>query len=92
MIVWAHFGAKVGIGGIQFIAGVGVCLFLICSGYGLILKVCGIISYEIYLVHAFTLEFVKADTIRTVLFMFTTLIMAYLLNLVIGLRDSFLKS
>jgi len=34
-IVWAHSGAKFGVGGIQFIAGVGVSLFLICSGYGL---------------------------------------------------------
>lgn len=34
-IVWAHSGAKLGVGGIQFIAGVGVSLFLICSGYGL---------------------------------------------------------
>lgn len=34
-IIWAHAGAKLGIGGIQFIAGIGVALFLICSGYGL---------------------------------------------------------
>lgn len=34
-MVWAHSGARLGVGGIQFIAGVGVCLFLICSGYGL---------------------------------------------------------
>lgn len=34
-VVWAHSGAKLGVGGIQFIAGVGVSLFLICSGYGL---------------------------------------------------------
>lgn len=34
-IVWAHSGAKLGVGGIQFIAGVGVSLFLICSGFGL---------------------------------------------------------
>lgn len=34
-VVWAHTGAGLGIGGIQFIAGVGVSLFLICSGYGL---------------------------------------------------------
>lgn len=35
MVVWAHMGARLGVGGIQFIAGVGVALFLICSGYGL---------------------------------------------------------
>ena len=35
MIVWAHCGARLGVGGIQFIAGIGVSLFLICSGYGL---------------------------------------------------------
>jgi len=34
-VVWAHTGAALGVGGIQFIAGVGVALFLICSGYGL---------------------------------------------------------
>lgn len=34
-VVWAHGSARLGIGGIQFIAGVGVALFLICSGYGL---------------------------------------------------------
>lgn len=34
-IVWAHSGARLGVGGIQFIAGIGVSLFLICSGYGL---------------------------------------------------------
>lgn len=34
-VVWAHSGARLGVGGIQFIAGVGVALFLICSGYGL---------------------------------------------------------
>lgn len=34
-VVWAHTGAGLGIGSIQFIAGVGVSLFLICSGYGL---------------------------------------------------------
>lgn len=34
-VIWAHSGARLHIGGIQFIAGVGVALFLICSGYGL---------------------------------------------------------
>ena len=34
-IVWAHSGARCGVGGIQFIAGIGVSLFLMCSGYGL---------------------------------------------------------
>lgn len=34
-VVWAHIGARLGVGGIQFIAGIGVCLFLFCSGYGL---------------------------------------------------------
>lgn len=34
-VVWAHMGACLGISGIQFIAGIGVALFLICSGYGL---------------------------------------------------------
>ena len=34
-VVWAHSGAKFSVGGIQFIAGIGVALFLMCSGYGL---------------------------------------------------------
>lgn len=34
-VVWAHSGARLSIGGIQFIAGIGVALFLMCSGYGL---------------------------------------------------------
>lgn len=34
-VAWAHSGAKLSVGGIQFIAGIGVALFLICSGYGL---------------------------------------------------------
>lgn len=34
-VIWAHSGAELSIGGIQFIAGIGVALFLICSGYGL---------------------------------------------------------
>lgn len=34
-VVWAHAGAAMSIGSIQFIAGMGVALFLICSGYGL---------------------------------------------------------
>lgn len=34
-VVWAHVGKQLNVGGIQFVAGVGVALFLICSGYGL---------------------------------------------------------
>ncbi|MCD8019319.1 MAG: acyltransferase [Clostridiales bacterium] len=34
-VVWAHTGAHFGVGCIQFVAGTGVALFLICSGYGL---------------------------------------------------------
>lgn len=34
-VVWAHSGAKLSVGGIQFVAGIGVALFLMCSGYGL---------------------------------------------------------
>lgn len=34
-VVWAHSGAMLSIGGIQFTAGIGVVLFLMCSGYGL---------------------------------------------------------
>ncbi len=34
-VVWTHSGAGLSVGGIQFIAGISVALFLICSGYGL---------------------------------------------------------
>lgn len=34
-VFWAHSGAMLSVGGIQFIAGIGVALFLMCSGYGL---------------------------------------------------------
>ena len=34
-VVWAHSGAMLSVGGIQFIAGIGVALFLICSDHGL---------------------------------------------------------
>lgn len=34
-VVWAHSGARLSVDGIQFIAGIGVALFLMCSGYGL---------------------------------------------------------
>lgn len=34
-VVWAHSGAMLSVGGIQFIAGIGVAQFLMCSGYGL---------------------------------------------------------
>ena len=35
-VVWAHAGGKdYGIEGIQWVAGIGVCIFLICSGFGL---------------------------------------------------------
>lgn len=34
-VVWAHSGAQLSVGRIQFIAGIGVALFLVCSGYGL---------------------------------------------------------
>lgn len=34
-VVWAHSGAMLSVEGIQFIAGIGVALFLMCSGYGL---------------------------------------------------------
>lgn len=34
-VVWVHSGAMLDVGGIQFIAGIGVALFLMCSGYGL---------------------------------------------------------
>ena len=39
-VIWAHSGARMGVRGIQFIAGIGVALFLICSGYGLECSYC----------------------------------------------------
>lgn len=35
MVVWGHVGGKLGINNIQFMGGIGVSLFLLCSGYGL---------------------------------------------------------
>lgn len=34
-VVWVHIGTMLSVGAIQFIAGIGLALFLICSGYGL---------------------------------------------------------
>lgn len=34
-VVWAHSGAMLSVGRIQFVAGIGAALFLMCSGYGL---------------------------------------------------------
>lgn len=34
-VLWAHLGSAYGINGIQWVAGIGVAIFLICSGYGL---------------------------------------------------------
>lgn len=34
-VIWAHTGAKLDVEAIQFIAGIGVSLFIICSGHGL---------------------------------------------------------
>lgn len=31
-VVWSHSGMRLSIGGIQFGAGIGVALFLLCSG------------------------------------------------------------
>lgn len=46
IVVWAHSGARLGVGGIQFIAGIGVALFLICSGYGLEISYVTILEME----------------------------------------------
>lgn len=35
LVIWGHVGKVNSVGGIQFIAGAGVSIFLICSGYGL---------------------------------------------------------
>lgn len=115
-VVWTHSGAMLSVGGIQFIAGIGVALFLICSGYGLeisyeknglkdfwkkrLLGVCfpfwviefigllltavGTISYEIYLVHAFTLNLIKPTMINILIFIVITYILACVLH--VGMR------
>ncbi|MDO5125587.1 MAG: acyltransferase family protein [Ruminococcus sp.] len=51
----------------------------------------GLISYELYLVHAFTLKLVKPSIISVVLFIGLTFILAYLLHLIIGLKNKALK-
>lgn len=35
LVVWGHLGSVFGVNHIQFIAGIGVALFTICSGYGI---------------------------------------------------------
>jgi len=49
-----------------------------------LLTMIGIISYEIYLVHAFTLEIIKPSVIAIIAFVVVTTILAYVTNLVIG--------
>lgn len=70
-ILWGHVGAKLGVEGIQFIAGIGVTLFLICSGYGIMYSYMlkGLDNYWIkkllkviipfYIVEIFGLLFIK---------------------------------
>lgn len=48
------------------------------------LEVTGVISYEIYLVHAFTLGLMKQSIISVFIFVIVTYILAYVLNL--GMR------
>lgn len=45
------------------------------------LEVTGVISYEIYLVHAFTLGLMKQSIISVFIFVIVTYILAYVLNL-----------
>lgn len=49
-----------------------------------LLTMIGIISYEIYLVHAFTLGIIKPSVIAIIAFVVVTTILAYVTNLVIG--------
>jgi peptidoglycan/LPS O-acetylase OafA/YrhL len=35
MVIWGHVGARLNVNHLQFIGGIGVSLFLICSGYGI---------------------------------------------------------
>ena len=60
-VIWAHSGARLSIGGIQFIAGIGVALFLMCSGYGLE------ISYEKSGLNKWFLEKTAIERIFTIL-------------------------
>lgn len=46
------------------------------------LRACGVISYEIYLVHAFTLEMIGESFVSVIAFMTVTLILAYALYVV----------
>lgn len=132
-VVWAHSGAMLSVGGIQFVAGIGVALFLMCSGYGLeisyeknglhavknlpyivsnvmalltclpmaigimvfgksfsglfenkMLATTGMISYEIYLVHAFTLGMIKPSVVSVIAFVVVTVTLAYATYFTIG--------
>lgn len=48
------------------------------------LIITGMISYEIYLVHAFTLGMIKPSVISIIAFVVITTILAYVTNFVIG--------
>ena len=50
------------------------------------LLVTGMISYEIYLVHAFTLRIVRPSTISVFVFVVVTYVLAYILH--IGMRKA----
>ena len=57
------------------------------------LRACGVISYEIYLVHVFTLEMIGESFVRVVAFMAVTLILAYALYVVErGIKNGRLNS
>jgi peptidoglycan/LPS O-acetylase OafA/YrhL len=47
------------------------------------LKYVGMISYEIYLVHAFTLKVITASIFKVIIFVFVTFALALVLHLVI---------
>lgn len=49
-----------------------------------ILKIAGTISYEIYLVHVFTLGIVKPSVIAVIAFVVVTVTLAYLTYFIIG--------
>ncbi|MGN0601581.1 MAG: hypothetical protein ACI4I7_02590 [Oscillospiraceae bacterium] len=52
----------------------------------------GVVSYEIFLVHAFTLNLLESDLLHILLFVFVTSVLAYLLHLFVSLKNIFIKN
>lgn len=52
----------------------------------------GVISYEIYLIHAFTLTLVKTSILHIVLFLIVTVMLAILLHQLMKMKDGLIRN